>query len=335
MRIKHRLSIIDGHTAGEPTRMILSGYPKVPGATLADRMAHLRDHLDWVRRVAMNEPRGHRDMFGCILMEPIHPEADIAAIYMDGGQYYNMCGHASLGVAAMLVEIGRVLPQDGQAEVCIETPAGLVHATVTVDATGDIQQVSLIDVPSYAAALDRAIDVPGYGTVRVDVGYGGNFFAIASAADLGFADVGPGQTEDLIRAGVALRAAARGQITVQHPTQAHINTIDLAMLTGPPTATADARSIVILGEAQADRSPCGTGTCARMAVMAAKGELVVGQTFRHQSSIETVFDAVIVATTDLAGRPAIVPRIACRPYLTGFSELVVQNGDMLGYGFTL
>jgi proline racemase len=270
------LSVIDSHTAGEPTRMILSGYPRLTGATLAERMAELNEHHDWVRRVAMTEPRGHRDMFGCVLMPPLERAADIAAIFMDAGRYHSMCGHASLGVGGMMVETGRVPTTPPETQVVIETPAGLVNATVATDAEGAVTGVSVIDVASFAVALDRIIEVPGFGTVRVDIGYGGNFFVIARAEDMGFDDVGPAMTDPLIAAGVALRAAANEKIPVCHPDLPHIDRIDIAVLTGGPTAAADARSIVVLGDGQADRSPCGTCTCARMAVLHAKGALAVG-----------------------------------------------------------
>lgn len=335
MRIDHRLSVIDSHTAGEPTRMILSGYPKLTGATLAERMAELRDRHDWVRRVAMTEPRGHRDMFGCVLMPPLDPNADIAAIFMDAGRYYNMCGHASLGIAGMMVETGRVPTTPPETKVVIETPAGLVAARVATDADGSVTGVSVIDVPSFSVTLDRKIEVPGYGDVRIDIGYGGNFFVIARAEDMGFADVGPALTDPLIAAGVALRAAANDQVAVRHPELPHIDRIDIAMLTGAPTADADARSIVVLGDGQVDRSPCGTGTCARMAVLHAKGALAVEQPWRHQSSIGTVFDARILSETTVGDFAAVVPWISCVPFLTGFSELVVARGDPVGFGFSL
>jgi proline racemase len=172
--------------------------------------------------------------------------------------------------------------------------------------------------------------------VQVDIGYGGNFFVIAAAEAMGFASIDPEHTNDMIAAGIALREAANGQITVRHPTLAHIQRIDIAMLTGEPTGPhADARNIVILGAAQADRSPCGTGTCARMAVLHAKGLLETGERFRHESSIRTVFDSVVLGTTHVGGLPAIIPQIACRPFITGFNELVVDPDDPVGFGFSL
>ena len=334
MRFRHRLLIIDSHTAGEPTRLITGGFPKIAGDSLAAQMATLERDMDWIRTACMNEPRGHRDMFGGILLEPFDRSAHVGVIFMDGGRYYNMCGHASLGICGMMVETGCV-PRTGEKTIVrIETPAGLVEGLVESEEDGTVRHVSLVDVPSFAVELDRTIDVPGYGQVAVDISFGGNFFVIAKAADLGFPDVDPHRTTALIEAGVALRAAANEQIKVRHPLLPHIDRIDIAMLTDAPSGThADGRNIVILGQAQADRSPCGTGTCARLAVLHARGELAIGQTYRHESSIRTVFDAVILSRTTVADLPAIVPQIACRPFLTGFSEFVIDPDDPVGTGF--
>jgi proline racemase len=337
MNFKHRLCVIDGHTAGEPTRMIMGGYPTLKGATLAERMADMKANHDWVRRVAMNEPRGHRDMFGGVLMDPLDPSADIGVFFIDGGQYYNMCGHASLGICAMMVETGRkAMDSSGMTTVRLETPAGLVDGTVKTAPDGTIESVSLIDVPSFAYRLDVTVDVPGYGAVKADIGYGGNFFVIAEAAAMGFASIDPEHTNALISAGIALREAANAQIPVRHPTLAHIDRIDIAMLTAAPSGDhADARNIVILGAAQADRSPCGTGTCARMAVLHAKGQLKTGARFRHESSIGTVFDSVVLGETTVGNVKAVIPQIACRPFITGFNELVVDPDDPVAFGFIL
>jgi proline racemase len=175
-----------------------------------------------------------------------------------------------------------------------------------------------------------------FGAVAVDIGYGGNFFVIAEAAAMGFHSIDPEHTHALIQAGIALREAANAQIPVQHPVLAHIRRIDIAMLTAAPTGPhADARNIVILGAAQADRSPCGTGTCARMAVLHAKGLLKTGERFRHESSIRTVFDSVVLGETTVGGLEAVIPQIACRPFITGFNELVVDPDDPVAFGFVI
>jgi proline racemase len=284
----------------------------------------------------MREPRGHRDMFGGILLPPVDPTAHVGVIYMDGGLYYNMCGHASLGICAMMVETGRVPATPPHTIVRLETPAGIVEGTVATDADGNIQEVSLIDVPSFAWALDKQIELPGHGTITVDVSYGGNFFVIVDHKELGVKSIDPQHTNDLIHLGIAVRAAANKQIPVQHPVKEHIKTIDICMITAPPSGPhADARNIVILGEAQADRSPCGTGTCARMALLHRKGLLRPHQLFRHESSICSVFKGEIVEETKVGDIPAIVPKISYRPFLTGFHQFVIDPDDPFAEGFAL
>lgn len=336
MAKQHRLSVIDSHTAGEPTRIITDGFPEVVGETMKERMEFLRNEMDWVRQSMMREPRGHRDMFGGILLPPLDPSADAAVIYMDGGRYYNMCGHASIGIAAMMVETGRVPSKQGSNIVRLETPAGIVEGSVEVDQQGEVTSVSLIDVPSFAWSINQPISIPGYGSVTVDIGFGGNFFVIVEAGALGVKSIGPENTSELINTGIAIRQAANEQISVRHPLLPHIDTIDICMITAPPSGDhSDARNIVILGDAQADRSPCGTGTCARMAVMYEKGLLGIGELFRHESSIQSVFNGRILHETDVGNISAIVPEISCRPFITGYHNFVIHPEDPFAKGFVL
>ena len=277
-------------------------------------------------------------MFGVFLLPPVDPKADAGIVFMDPGGYLNMCGHGSLGVCAMLVETGRkeVL---GKKNPWFAWKArwGWLEGTVHLNSEGRIQDVSLVDVPSFAFALDEEIQVPEIGKLTVDVGYGGNFFVIVPAKSLGFDSIGPENTVDLIRAGIAVRNAANEKIKVFHPEYPHIRTIDLCMITAEPSSSdhADARNIVILGDGQADRSPCGTGTCARMAVMHKKGLLETGRLFRHESSIGSVFRAKILEETRVGDFPGIVPEIACRPFITGFNRYVVDPEDIFPEGFVL
>ena len=336
MNFKHIISVIDSHTAGEPTRIIVDGFGKVCGATMAERMDYLKNNMDWLRKSLMREPRGHRDMFGGILLPPLDTSADAAVIFMDGGLYYNMCGHASLGICAMLVETGRVTAKQGDNIVHLETPAGIVEGIVTLDNNGKVESVRVIDVPSFAWAIDQTIDFAPVGKITVDVAFGGNFFVIVDAAQLGIKSIDPEYTNDLIKVGIAVRQAANKQIAVQHPVKKHITAIDICMITAPPSGThADGRNIVILGEAQADRSPCGTGTCARVATLHRKGKLKVGQLFRHESSIRSVFNAKIKAETMVGNLPAVIPEISCRPFITGFHQFVIDPEDVFAEGFTL
>lgn len=227
MRFTNLIDVIDSHTAGEPTRIIVDGFGKVNGNTMAERMDYLRNHMDWLRKSLMREPRGHRDMFGGILLPPIDQSADIGVIFMDGGRYYNMCGHASLGICAMMVETGRVKITHPETIVRPETPAGIVEGTVVTNADGKIEEVSIVDVPSFVWVLDKQIELPGYGKIVVDVSFGGNFFVIVDSKQLGIGSIDPEYTNELIKVGVAVRAAANDQISVQHPTKKHIQTIDI------------------------------------------------------------------------------------------------------------
>ncbi len=336
MKLTQMINTVDSHTAGEPTRIIVSGFPPVKGATMAERMEYLRTNMDWLRKSLMREPRGHRDMFGAILLPPFDPQADTAAIYMDGGLYYSMCGHGSLGICGMMVETGRVKRTPPKTTVRLETPAGIVEGTVLTDHEGNIREVSLVDVPSFAWAVDKEITLPGHGKITADIVYSGNFFVIVDQKELGIRSIDPEHTTDLIELGIAVRTAANEQIKVQHPAMTHIRTIDVCMITAPPSGVhADGRNIVILGEAQADRSPCGTGTCARMALLHRKGKLAKGQVFRHESSIRSVLKGEILAETRVGTFPAVIPQISCRPFLTGFHAFVIDPDDPFAEGFVL
>lgn len=336
MRFRQIISAIDSHTAGEATRIIIDGFPQVKGNTMTERIEYLKEKMDWLRKSLMREPRGHRDMFGAIILPPIDPTADAAAIFMDGGRYYNMCGHASLGICAMLVETGRVDTMPFHTVVRLETPMGIVKGTVTTRLDGEIEEVSLVGVPSFAWVLNKKIEVPGHREIMVDVGFGGNFFVIVDSAQLGFDNIHPQDINELIKSGITIREAANKQIFVQHPTKEKISAIDFCMITAPPSgAHADARNIVVIGKDQADRSPCGTGTCARMAVLHRKGHLPINQIFRHESPIHSVFKGEIVAETFVGDCPAIVPKISCRPFLTGFHQFVIDYDDPFAEGFVI
>ena len=330
------IDVVDSHTAGEPTRIITGGFPHVEGKTMEECMTFLETEMDWLRLALMREPRGHRDMFGGILLPPNDKTADAAVVFMDGGRYYNMCGHASLGISAMLIETGRIAARPGDNVVRLETPAGLVESHVEVDQGCNAKAVSVIDVPSFVWLTGQKITVPGIGEIIVDISFGGNFFVIVDADQIGVSNIDPQHTHNLIEIGIRVRAAANAQIDVVHPEKPHINRIDICMITAPPSGPhADGRNIVILGDAQADRSPCGTGTCARLALLHHKGALALGQNYRHESSISSVFDAIILEETNVGDRPAIIPKISCRPFITGMHRFIIHPEDPFAEGFTL
>jgi len=334
MKFSHVISAVDSHTAGEPTRIITSGLPPILGATMAEKWEYTRRNLDRFRTALMHEPRGHADMFGAILTAPTTPQADFGLLFMDGGGYLTMCGHGTIGAATVLVETGVVPAQEPETVITFDTPAGLVEAHVVVEGER-VKEVWLENVPSFLYAADVKINVPGLGQVVVDISFGGNFFALVSAEPLGLS-VEPAHLATLIDFGLRIRAAANEQISVQHPTEKHISCIELVEFTDRPAhPEANARNVVIFGAGAVDRSPCGTGTSAKMATLFGKGELGLGQPFVHESILGTLFRGELLRTTQVGNFTAVVPKVAGNAYITGLQQFVIDPNDPLKYGFVL
>jgi proline racemase/trans-L-3-hydroxyproline dehydratase len=293
-------------------------------------MATLRERHDDLRRALMLEPRGHRDMFGCILVPPADPQADLGVVFMDGDGYLSMCGHGSIGAVTVALEMGLIRPEEPETSLVLDTPAGLVRARASVEG-GSVTGVSIENVPAFLYRQGERLDVPGIGTVFVDVAFGGNFFALVAAEALGLAIV-PEQVRPLVDAGMRVLARAREALPVQHPTLEHFHSIDLVEIHGRGPSGAH-RNIVVFGQGQFDRSPCGTGTCARMAALHAKRQLALGDEFIHESVIGTTFTGRLLRETQVGDLPAVVPEIAGRAFITGFQQFVLDPDDPLRNGF--
>jgi len=329
---QHVFHTVDTHTAGEPTRVVVAGVPFLQG-TMAEKRHQLQDGYDYVRTALMHEPRGHGDMFGAILMEPAHPEADIGVVFMDTGGYLAMCGHGSIGAVVAALTTGTVPIEEPVTEVLMDTPAGLVRARVQID-DGRIGEVAVENVPAFLYRSGVEVDTCE-GPVTFDISFGGNFFALVSAKRLGL-EVRMAHLPALIERGMAIRAAIDEQIEVVHPTQPHIDAVDLVEIYEDLGGDgADCRNVVIFGEAQADRSPCGTGTSAKMAALYAKGELSLDQPFVNESIIGTRFTGRLLREERIGDRVVVVPEIAGRAYVTGFQQFVVDPTDPLRFGFLL
>lgn len=327
-------SVVDSHTAGEPTRIVLSGLPPIRGGTMAEKWAYVREHFDHLRRALMLEPRGHRDMFGSILVPPVREDADWGIIFMDGGGYLTMCGHGTIGAATAVVNLGLVEVKEPETVVRFDTPAGLVTAHVAVE-QGQARQVWFESVPAFLFAEAVRVDVPGAGRVRVDVAFGGNFFAMVSAQELGL-QVEPAASQRIVELGLRIREAVNAQVKIQHPLQPHIDRVEVTEITGPSThPEATFKNVVVFGDGQIDRSPCGTGTCARMAALHAKGKLGVGELFVHESIVGTLFHGEILSETQVGEFKAIVPRIAGSAYITGLNMWTIDPDDPMRYGFSV
>ena len=329
---QHVLTAVDTHTAGEPTRFVVAGIPFLHG-TMAEKRRQLQEEYDFIRTTLMHEPRGHADMFGAILTEPHRAEAHIGVVFMDTGGYLAMCGHGSIGAVVVALSTGLVPLQQPTTDVILDTPAGLVHGRAHV-ADGQIQHVAVENVPGFLYRSDVEVHTPG-GPLQVDISFGGNFFALVAAESLGL-EVKLAHLPALIEQGVAIRAAIDEQVDVIHPTQPHINTVDLVEIYQDLEGEeADCRNVVVFGEAQADRSPCGTGTSAKMAALYAKGKLAMQRPFVNQSIIGTRFTGRLLREEPIGDFTAVVPEISGNAYITGFQQFVVDPRDPLKFGFHL
>jgi proline racemase len=325
---------IDSHTMGEPTRIVVGGVPNIPGKTMPEKKAYLEENLDFVRTAIMLEPRGHNDMFGSIFTQPTTDEADIGIIFMDGGGYLNMCGHGSIGAATVAVETGMVPVTEPVTELTLEAPAGLVKARVKVE-NGKAKEVSIINVPAFLYKRDVEVDVPKVGKVKMDISFGGSFFALVKSADLGL-DICAANAQKLIEVGMDIIKAVNEQVEIQHPTLPHIKTVDLAEIYGPaksPDATM--QNAVVFGQGQLDRSPCGTGTSAKLATLYAKGLLKMNEDFIYESILQTKFKGRVVGETKVGEYDAIIPEITGSAFITGHSQFFIDPEDPVKYGFVL
>ncbi|MGB9838973.1 proline racemase [Thermovenabulum sp.] len=334
MRFEKMIYAVDSHTMGEPTRVVIGGIPAIPGKTMAEKKEYLEKNMDHIRRALMHEPRGHRDMFGSIITSPVNPEADFGIIFMDGGGYLNMCGHGSIGAVTVAIETGMVKPVEPVTYVKLDTPAGLVEARAEVE-NNVVKSVTVRNVPAFLYKSDVEIDVAGIGKIKADISFGGSFFAIVDAKQLNI-KVKPENVDEIIKIGMAIKKAANEQIRVQHPEKEHIKTIDLVEIydeTDNPNA--HLRNVVIFGDGQADRSPCGTGTSAKMATLFAKGKLSLNQPFYYESIIGTIFKGELVAETTVGPYKAVIPEITGNAFITGFNQMVIDPEDPVKYGFLL
>jgi proline racemase len=327
------MQAVDTHTMGEPTRIIVAGLPPLRGASVMEKKQDLEARHDWIRKVQILEPRGHADMFGAFLVEPANPAADFGVIFSDSGGYLNMCGHGTIGVATMLVEMGYVQKTEPETAITLETPVGLVAAKVAVE-RGKAQSVAFTNVPSFVFKRGCSVEVPGLGAVSFDIAFGGSFFALVAAEQIKQRV----RREDLpaiVPLALRLRDIINESIQVKHPSLP-ISTVDLVEIyEAPGEPGANTRNVVVFGNGNVDRSPCGTGTCAKLALLHDKGKIGVNEPFVHESILGTTFVGKILEETSLGGIKAVVPQITGSAYVTGLNTLIVDDSDPFRHGFSL
>ncbi len=333
MRFEKLITTVDSHTEGMPTRVVTSGFGPIPGKTMFEKKRFVEENLDHLRTLLMFEPRGHGSMSGSILVPPTDPEADLGVVYIEVSGCLPMCGHGTIGTVTVAIETGLVKAIEPITRLILDTPAGRVVAEAQVQ-NGRVKKVKLQNVPSFLYAKDLEVEVPGLGRLKLDIAYGGNFYAILPAERVGLS-LKRGEAPALIGAGMRIMEAVGRQIPIQHPENPGISEIKHTILTGPSQAKgADSKAAVVIYPGTLDRSPCGTGTSARMAQLYARGELNLNQDFVHESFIGTVFTGRLIKEVNLNQEvKGVIPTIEGRAWITGFQQFVLDPEDPFPGGF--
>ena len=331
MQFTRVISTIDAHAAGEPLRIITAGVPPLPGATVLERRRYMAEHLDDIRRLLLFEPRGHADMYGAVLTPPVTPGADFGVLFLTNAGYSTMCGHGVIALTTVLLETGMLPCCEPRTDVVYDAPAGLIRARAEVE-RGRVTAVAFQNVPAfrYAQGIEVATSI---GPVRADISYGGAFYALVDAACLGIA-VLPENTPRLTQLGMEIKRSIEGTMDVVHPEEPELRGIYGTILSAPPqAASAHGRNITIYAEGAVDRSPCGTGTSAKLASLYADDRLAIDQPYVHESIIGTTFTGRVLAETSVGPYPAVETEIAGRGFLTGFHQFVLDPDDPTSGGF--
>lgn len=340
MRSSQVYHAVDSHTEGMPTRVITGGVGVLPGNTMAERRSWFIEHRDELRQLLMFEPRGHSAMSGAILQPPTRPDCDWGVLYIEVSGCLPMCGHGTIGVATVLVETGMVTVTEPVTTIRLDTPAGLVIAEVAVT-DGHAERVTITNVPSFSLRLGATVEVADYGTVNYDLAFGGNFYAIVNLESLHFTGTPIQWREDrankdeLIRAGLAIMDAINTHDEPVHPARPDIRGCHHVYLTAPGSTAQESQHAMAIYPGWFDRSPCGTGTSARMAQLHARGELPLHTDFVNKSYIGSRFIGRLVEETEVAGHPAVIPTITGRAWITGTAQYMLDPSDPFPRGFLL
>ena len=339
MRWSRTITVVDAHAEGEIGRVVTGGVLPPPGQTLFDQREHLATKDDWLRKFLLNEPRGGGVHSANLIVPPVSPEADVGFIIMEKGgtPYPAMSGSNTICTAAVVLATGLVPMTEPETRFTMEAPGGLIRITARCR-NGRCESIRFTNVPCFVFRLDQSIEVEGHGTLTVDVAYGGMWFALVDAGRLGFR-LTPDEARDLVALGGRITKAAVQQVPTEHPENPKIRTISSTHFVAPLTIGADGRKIGrnvgVIQPGRIDRCPTGTATCARLAILHARGQIKPGEMFENRSIIDTRFEAEIVSTTSVAGIPAVVPSVAGRGFVTGIYQYGIDPADPFPEGFRL
>jgi proline racemase len=329
------IKTLEAHAAGEPLRIILSGYPDVPGGTILAKRRYLKDRLDRLRTALMWEPRGHADMYGCLVTKPVSPGSHLGVLFMHNEGYSSMCGHGIIALTTAVCERGLFGVPPDVPVLKIDTPAGLVEAVPHWAPGGRVESVSFQNVPSFVYVRDRRVVIPGVGEIACDVAFGGAFYAFCRAEDLGVRLV-PEDFRKLIDLGMRVKRAVMESLPIRHPYEADLGFLYGTIIMGPAHEPGHfGRNVCVFAEGEVDRSPTGTGVSARAALHVAKGEIGLDETFVIESILGTTFTGRAVRKLAFGPYRAVVPEVSGSAFLTGTSEFWIDPADPVGHGFIL
>ncbi|GAK10675.1 proline racemase family protein [Geomicrobium sp. JCM 19039] len=332
MIFNRMVQTIETHTFGEPTRIINGGLLKLKGETVAEQRDYMAANFEWLRNAIIQEPRGHRDMFGAVLLPPTREDVDFGVIYMDNTGFLNMCGHATIGVSTAIVELGMVEVTGEETSLVLETPAGLVYPKVKMK-NNRAESVRFENVPGFLEHQDLEVEVEGLGTIKTDISYGGNYFAWVDIAQL--------DTKIHVSNGMQLKEYARRikeavnqKVSVQHPTKDYINYIDIVTFFGEPTLQeATYKNVHVFSDRQADRSPGGTGTTAMVARMVGRGEMKIGEEIVSEGFVGGTFTGRALEKVKLGEMNAVRTEVEGTAFINGFQNILMDPNDPFRGGF--
>ena len=319
------LETIDTHTMGEATRIVINGFPDIVGETMMEKKEYVKENYDHLRKLLMNEPRGHKDMFGSILTEPCNEKCDIGIIFMDSGSYLNMCGHGTIGTVTMCLTKG-IIPK--KELIYVDTPSGVIECRAYFK--GDqVESIEFTNVPAFILHKGLSIKLNDIGDVSVDIAFGGSFFGIINASDIGV-NIDLSDKQRILELATEARDYINEHIHIEHPTIPNIRTVDLIEITNKISDN-HYKNVVVFGDGQIDRSPCGTGTCAKMAAL----ELEPGASIIQESIIGSTFEGKVLGKTKIAEIDAIIPAIKGSAWITGEHRFILQEADIYAEGFAI
>ncbi len=328
------IETIDAHAAGEPLRIIRAGLPPIPGKSILEKRRYAKENLDHLRTALLWEPRGHADMYGCIPTEPVSPGSRLGVLFLHNEGFSTMCGHGIIALVTVALETGMIMLDENEPILRIDTPAGLVTAQAKVE-NGRVREVSFLNVPSFVYAMDKTVEVPGIGGVKVDIAFGGAFYAFCSARSLDLRLV-PSEFRRLIDLGTKIKKAVQDAIPIRHPVEPDLGFLYGTIFVGEPSDPEHhSRHVCVFAEGELDRSPTGTGVSGRAALLSARRDIEKGIPFTVESVLGTCFTGSIEGVTKIGPYEAVIPKVIGSAFITGRHEFLVDPSDPLRHGFVL